>query len=601
VNCNQARSMLAAYRELKQSQVDTTELNVHLEHCAACRQVLAQDNVVGERVRLLPTLEPAPDAHAKLMHALATEHVRFLQRTSHAYASSASSVPAFLKPYMNEQATASEKNADTLRAFSTADTGPLPVIQAKRKKRSTPMGQFAVLGLAASFLMIFLVGGLVALLALANHGVTGQNQVASISHPSLLAPVSYTAVTSYSHVASAVATNEHIYYSAYGSDEMQWMIEQVNGTAKNATSVPLLKTSSQSQLFVLGASSHWVVWLQFDAPQNKIQRHTATPSSIRTWRLNALSLGDAQATSHVFGNVVTLQHGTFDTTTVPDWIHTPIQGISFLQQDTLFVTSLGAKGNAQLVQYQLESNQKTTSTLIATTTNGHILTSPTATTNGGLVFWSEEWFTNDQQPHSIIWTQETTRQIVFQSGRWRPSITVAKHVYRSDGTLFRPQVINDTLFLLSTSDATLATQNASSVTSTPTAQATAKPVATAPVISRFTNMYATQIDESIQGAVLAFPLDDAKAQPVTLSNNSTAAALQGGTRFLLWQSSTGYQMYDAIAKSPIEVKDSTKGATFLAVNGDSAVWSVATNSSSAKDTQGLQIATFTMFNWPTIS
>ncbi len=596
MNCNQARSMLAAYRELKHGQVDTTELDVHLEQCAECRHVLAQQSIVGERVRLLPTLEPAPNAHAKLMHTLATEHAHFLQRSSSARASSASSVPDFLKPYMNGLEHASEKKAGTLRAFSTAETGPLPIIRAKRKKHIAPMGPFAVIGLAASFLLIFLVGGLVSLLVLANHGVTGSSQVESIAHPSLIAPVSYTAETSYSHIASAVATNDHIYYSAYGNDDTQWMIEQVNGTTKNATSVPLLNTSSQSQLFVLGATSKWVVWLQFDTPQNKIQKHTTALASTRTWSLNALPLVLPQDTQ--FGNVVTLQHGTFDTTMVPTWIHTPIQGISFIQQDILLVASLDTKGNAQLVRYQLDSNAGTTSTLIATTNNGHILTSPTATDDGMHIFWSEEWFTNDQQPQSIIWTQDTTRQIERQQSAWHPSMTVDTHVYSSDGTEFHPQVINDTLFLLSTSDTAVATQSTPSVTSTPTAQATANPVSTTPVTARFTDLYPSQIDEDIHGTVLAFPLDDPTAQPTTLSNDSTAAALQGGTRFLLWQSSTGYQMYDAFVKSPVEVKDSTKSATFLAVNGDSAVWVVTASPASTKDTTGVQTATFSMFNWP---
>ncbi len=596
MNCNQARSMLAAYRELKHGQVDTTELDMHLEQCAECRHVLAQQSVVGERVRLLPTLEPAPDAHAKLMHALAAEHAHFLQRSSSTHTSSASAVPDFLKPYMNEQVYASEKRSDTLRAFSTAETGPLPVIRVKRKKRIAPTRQFAVLGLAASFLMIFLVGGLGLLLATANHGVTGSQQVESITHPSLIAPVSYTAETSYPHIASAVATHDHIYYSAYGSDDTQWMIEQVNGTTKDATSVPLLKTSSQSQLFVLGASSQWVIWLQFDAPQNKIHEHTTSPASSRTWSLNALPLALSQDTQ--FGNVVTLQHGTFDTTMVPEWIHTPIQGISFIQQDTLLVASLDTKGNAQLMRYQLDSNSGTTSTLIATTNNGHILTSPTATDDGMRIFWSEEWFTSDQQPHSIIWAQDTTSQTVRQHGVWRPSITVDKHSYSTNDTEFHPQVINNTLFLLSTGGTVIPTQGTPSATNTPTVQATAKPVSTAPVIARFTDVYPSQIDEDIHGTVFAFPLDDPTAQPTTLSNDSTAAALQGGTRFLLWQSSAGYQMYDAVVKSSVEVKDNTKNATFLAVNGDSAVWVVTANPASTKDTTGVQTATFSMFNWP---
>lgn len=598
MNCNQARSMLAAYRELKHRQTDTTELDVHLEQCAECRHVLAQQSVVGNRVRLLSPLKPDPNAHEKLMHALAAEHSHFLQRSSHAHASSSSSVPDFLKPYMKEQAQASSKTSDSLRAFSTAETGPLPVIQMKRKKRLAPTGQFAVLGLAASFLMIFLIGGLASLLVFANHGVTGGSNIASITRPSLIAPVSYTAETSYPHIASAVATRDHIYYSAYGDGETQWMLEQVQGTPKNATSTPLLAKSNSSPLFVLGASQQWLIWLQFDAPQRgtqgQHQRHT--PSITRTWSLHALSLASPHGASKPFGNSITLQHGTFDTATLPTWVHTPIQGLWFIQQDILLVTSLDAKGNAQLVRYLLNSDRSVIATSIATASGGHILTSPTATVNGMRIFWSEEWFTNDLQPHSTLWTQETTTDVEHNHNVWRPTIHVDKRVYSTDEGLFHPQVINDTLFLLSTSGSS-ATQSTPNATPRSVAQAKNTPVSTAPVTSRFTNVYATQIDESIHGTVLAFSLSDPTAPPTTLSSESTAAALQAGTNFLVWQSSTGYEMYDAFAKSAIEVRNSTKGAAFLAVNGDSAVW-ITPENSSTQQTMGVQTATFNMFNWP---
>ncbi len=598
MNCNQARSMLAAYRELKHEQVDTTELDTHLEQCAACRNILAQQMAVGDRLRLLPVLEPAPDAHIKLMQTLAAEHLRFLQRSSNAHASSASSVPDFLKPYMKDQVAAQAKAPNALKAFSTAETGPLPIIPKQRKRRVAPMGQFAVLGLAASFLMIFLVGGLVSLLALANHGVGGTNNTASITRPSLIASVSYTAETSYSHVASAVATHEHIYYSAYGDGQTQWMLEQINGTPKDAQSSPLLQTSSPNPLFVLGASEQWLIWLQLDPQKREQEVHQdhITPSFTRTWSLNALSLAPTQNSLSSFATPIVLQSGTFDTATVPDWVHTPIQGVSFIQQDTLLVTSVDAKGNAQLMRYELNKDSRTLATSIITANNGHILTSPTATDDGTHIFWAEEWFTDDLQPHSTVWTQEATTEITRQHGAWHPSVTLAKHIYRSDETSFHPQVINNMLFLLSTDDSVASAQGTPGATSTPTIQAKATPVSTEPVISRFTDIYPTQIDESIHGTVLAFPLDDPTALPTTLSSDSTAAALQGGTRFLVWQSSTGYQMYDAFTKSPpVEVKDSTKDTAFLTVNAASAVWVAKEDSS----TEGVpQTATFSMFNWP---
>ncbi len=601
--------MLAAYRELKNGHDDTTELDVHLEQCAACRDVLAQQSIVGKSVRLLPTLDPAPDAHDRLMRTLAVEHAQFLQRSSHAHASSASSVPDFLKPYMKEQTRSATNTRNTLTSFSTAETGPLPIIPIKRKRHIAPMGQFAVLGIAASFLLVFLVGGLISLLVLANHGSGNIGGTAAITPPSLVAPVNYTATTAYSHVASAVATREHIYYSAYSDGQTQWMIEQVNGTTKNATSTPLLVKGSDSPLFVLSASQKWLIWLQFDTTQSetKVQHtgHTSTATLTRSWSLNALPLTTPttpttpQGTTQPFGQAITLQHGIFDPATVPDWVRTPIQGLSFTQQDTFLVTTIDAKGDAQLVRYQLNGGQNVTSTTIATTNSGHIFTSPTATADGSQIFWSEEWFTEDMQPHSNIWTQETTHDVTRLNGAWHPSIAVDKQLFLSDGVSFHPQVINDTLFLLSTGNPAVQTPKKPDATNTPSGQTTVTPVpvSTAPVIPRFTDVYAPQIDESIHGTVLAFALDDPAAVPTTLSSDNTAAALQGGTRFLLWQSSNGYQMYDAVAKSPVVVKNNTRSVAFLTVNTDTAVW-VATQDPTSVNSTGAQTATFSMFNWP---
>lgn len=596
--------MLAAYHDLKNGQGNTTELDVHLEQCAACRDVLAQQSIVGDRVRLLPTLEPAPDARDKLMRTLAAEHARFLQRSSNAHASSASSVPDFLKPYMKEQTQTTQEKRNTLTTFSSAETGPLPIISTQRKKRIAPMGQFAVLGLAASFLMVFLIGGLVSLLLLANHG--SNNLSTASAPPSLLAPINYTAATAYPYVSSAVATREHVYYSAYGDGETQWMIEQVNGSAKNAASTPLLAKGSVNPVFVLAASQNWLIWLQFDTPQKGSQvhnvGHTSTASLTRSWSLNALPLTPSSDTTQPFAHSVTLQHGTFDTATVPSWVHTPIQGVEFAQQDTLFTTTVDAKGNAQVTRYQLSTRQATTTSTIATTNNGHIFTSPTATSDGMRIFWSEEWFTDDMQPHSNVWMQQTTMDTTRQDNAWRPSITVDKQLFLADEVSFHPQVIDDTLFLLSTGDPAAQTSKKPDATSTPTApaQATATPVSTKPVISRFTNVYSSQIDESIHGTVLAYALDDpAPSNPTVLSSDNTAAAPQGGTRFLLWQSNNGYQMYDAIAKSSVEVRNVTGNAAFLAVNSDTAVWVTAANPATAPTTGTPKTATFSTFNWPT--
>src|SRR5712692_8240571 len=122
--------MLAAYRELKYEEVDTIELDVHLEQCASCRQALARYIFISEQVRSLPVLESPPEMHAKLMRALAHEQLQLIQRS----APGTVPTPEFLKPYLQEHAQSTHVT-DSIAAFSTADTGPIPIISAKRKQR----------------------------------------------------------------------------------------------------------------------------------------------------------------------------------------------------------------------------------------------------------------------------------------------------------------------------------------------------------------------------------------------------------------------------------------------------------------------------------
>src|SRR2546425_12562679 len=98
--------MLSAYRELKNGEVDTTELDVHLEECSSCRQVLAGYSFIGEQVRSLPPLEPSPHMHTKLMKALAGEYTQLIQHSS----TVTSPPPEVLKPYLREHTPSSHYN-----------------------------------------------------------------------------------------------------------------------------------------------------------------------------------------------------------------------------------------------------------------------------------------------------------------------------------------------------------------------------------------------------------------------------------------------------------------------------------------------------------
>ncbi len=249
MNCNQAWAMMTAYRELKNGEVDTIELDVHLEGCASCRQVLARHMFIGEQVRSLPVVEPSPDMHAKLMHALAKEHIEFIRQSTPGTVST----PEFLKPYLQEHARSSH-TSDLISAFSTAETGPLPIIQAKRKRHPrSPMRQFAILGLAAMFLMVLMMGGLTSLLLLAHNNLQPSRIVVSINQPSAVEQTKYTTSTPYQHVVSAVADRANIYYTAYGDGKPNsYMLEQLDRATKIST--PLLLKASANPLIVLGLS-----------------------------------------------------------------------------------------------------------------------------------------------------------------------------------------------------------------------------------------------------------------------------------------------------------------------------------------------------------
>ena len=102
MNCRQTRALLAIYRELKLNQTDMDALQAHLSQCAACKVIQAQYDLTGEGLRALPEIELLPNAHTKLMQALATEHVRFIQNTPASTA--ATPTPAFLASYLKDLA-----------------------------------------------------------------------------------------------------------------------------------------------------------------------------------------------------------------------------------------------------------------------------------------------------------------------------------------------------------------------------------------------------------------------------------------------------------------------------------------------------------------
>ena len=605
MNCSQARTLLAAYRELKKGQMDTTALEVHLSTCADCRTYLTQSSLVGERLRSLPTIKPPADAHTKLMKALATEHTRFIQN---APASAQSRpVPAFLTPYLKEHA---QETANNIAAFSTADTGPLPIIQAARKRRNAQrpffMNPIAVVGLAAAFLMVIMAGGLTSLVILANRGVQEQAP-ASFVQLSQITLTNYTTETTYSHIASAVADRQNIYYTAANDLSTGWMLSVLDNQTKVST--PLIPKESTSPLVVLSSSDDWLIWLQYDLPKKEVSKnthtHTTTSHEVRTWSLKATYLGTDPASTLTTATPITLSKGTLDLATAPNWINTPIPG-TWLTKDTLLVTSIDAKGKSHLTRYDLNAEKSPQATELATVGNGHILTSPTANSGATSIYWSEEWMSDDTTVlHSSIWTQKITPAALPLHGKWTRQTTTNTYQFSTDGTFFHPQVVNDTLFLLNVKAVNPA-QATPGATVTPNATATATAQQNATELPRTDpTIYGVQPDAQLQGTLQTFSaLDDTPVQ-MLLNSTGTVQALQAGARFILWQNSNnkGIGMYDVVARQPVIVgADAIPNNTaLLAVNGDTAVWTNSPSSGATSTPATGGSITFSTFNWPTRS
>jgi hypothetical protein len=603
LNCSQARTLLAAYRELNNGQMDTTVLEVHLSSCTECRAFLAQEKLVGERIRALPAIKLPVDAHTKLMKALAAEHTRYIQQARPSKQSIP--VPSFLASHLKEHGREAQ---DNIAAFSTADTGPLPLIELSRKQRrarhTRKMNSFAIIGVAAAFLMTIMAGGLTSLVILANRGVTDVAKVA-VGQISQLSSTNYTTATSFTHIVSAVGNRGDIYYTAYGDNNSGWMLAALDNQTKIST--PLLSNTSTSPLLVLSSSDNWLIWLRFDLPQQvvakKVPGHPVTEHEVRTWSLEATYLGTDPGSALTSATPLLLQKGTFDANTAPTWVHTPVEGV-WSAQNLVLVTTLDKQGRSHLTRYTLDSEKGVRATELANINGGHILTSPTATSDGTSIYWSEEWMSDDNVLHSDIWTQKISQAPLPLNGRWGHQTTTAIYPFRTDGTMFHPQVVNDMLFLQNVKNATLANVAPSDplASATPAVTATPGTQANGTLTARTNAAFYALPDQALQGTLQAFSaLDDSAIQtPI----NDVVQAPQAGSRFLLWQNSNkGIGMYDAVTKEIVAVGPSPipNNSGLLAVNGDTTIWTINPDSNANnQNTSGAgNTITFGMFSWPT--
>jgi hypothetical protein len=599
-------------------------LEEHLSQCPACKDAQAKYDFTGEGIHALQRIEPLPDAHTKLMQALATEHIRFIQNTSASI--SATPTPPFLAPYLKE--LAQTPHANNLAAFATADTGPIPIIQQSTKRRPIyQINHFTIIGVAASFLMMLLVGSLTSLVLLTQHG-------SRITPPSLVVhqlndvrAVDYIATPVYPHVASAATSGHTIYYTTYNDDQTSWQLEQFD--EKSNITTPLLDKPSIQELIVLGSSASWLVWLQIDQPKLVDGPSQATNDTsarpARAWSLHAQYLGSTLSPVGQTGSPDReLVSKTFNPTTVPSWTNRPVQGICFFQ-DTLLVAFIDDEGISHLQSYQLDPVKDITQTELANASKGHLLTSPTANSDGTAIYWADEYSSSSNesgQLSSDIWTQQTVDASPTNSGQWAAHQTTKKYLFRADGKSFHPQIVNDSLFVLSTSQTDSdpntispdeSTPPTKSVIATPqamstsTAQTTTTPtamnIATLPegAINLDPRILAPQIDSMQTGRILSFTASGVTQVLPQFDNTQIVTAFQAGTGFLLWQASDStFGMYDVIAKTPVQVGDNIvpPDAAFLAVNGDTALSVTVQQDSTNQYNQGNVPITFDTFRWP---
>jgi hypothetical protein len=600
--------MMSAYRELNKNDRETAELDAHLEQCAACREVLASYARVGEQVHDAPAFAPPPDMHAKLMKALADEQLKFLQKS----APGSVATPEFLKPYLQERARETQSE-DDIAAFSTAETGPLPLLHTRRKRRpvSLRVNQLGVFGLTAAALILLMLGGLTSFLMLERGNPTSPSLSRtsnSVNRPTEVNQKVYSTSTLYPNVTSALPLDNEVYFTAYGDgvNSSSWMLMQFD--RNTGTLKPLLDSPSTDPLIVLSVSHNWLVWLQYSAPQTATHLHLPPSdyyTSPRSWSVNYLSLLPANqnadttqgsATTGTQGGsksgsgasqalindpdlanmptVYPLTKGVFDSATAPSWVNSPIGGSWLVgDTDTLLLSQIDEKGISHLDSYQLDQSAKQVQAQeITTAPAGHLLAWPTTSSTGMQIYWADEWTTDDGELQSNIWQRQTTEQALRSHGQLEEVDTSTQQELQSDGMSFQPQVVDNTLFFLSTSEIRVEGQNVVSPNGTPfPTSATDTKVQFTPRTD--TGVYGAPPDASVHGTLMMLPLDGPSIGVESmLGTVGQSTGYQAGSTYVIWQDASGYQMYDVEHQSDVVLGDTLNNASLLVVNGNTALW-----------------------------
>jgi len=198
--------------------------------------------------------------------------------------------------------------------------------------------------------------------------------------------------------------------------------------------------------------------------------------------------------------------------------------------------------------------------------------------------------------NSNIWTQQEVQATPPTRGLWAPHTVTMKQAFTTDGMSFRPQIANNTLFMLSTASQSSSTQATSTPTEITTPAASPSPNANA-IARTASSIYTAPLDTSVRGTILSLPLNgDPDIQPTAMNTTGLASSLQVGTNFALWQGDKGYEMYDVSQRTDVIVGTIFDGSTFLAVNGSTAVWMLNNTLNTTNNTS--TSITLMAFNWP---
>jgi hypothetical protein len=552
------------------------------------------------------------------MQALAVEHVHFIQRTHSSTVSTPT--PAFLVPYLKDLGKHTT-HTNHLVAFSTADTGPLAITPPRKRRSTHQMRQFTIIGVAASFLMVLMISGLTSLLLLnSSRGHTISNNAAIINPGHDVQPANFSTKATYPSIASAAVYGNTIFYTSYSDQAASWDLEQLDKNTRESKS--LLATPSTDELFILGSSAHWLVWLQISPPPTLQtpasatptpeagEQKSTTPNPNRQWGIFATYIGTPLTQpldDHALTTIIPKQ--VFNPNSVPNWVNKPAQGI-WLNDSQLFVAMIDEKGVSYLLSYQLEPGKTPQKTEIANTSNGHIFTSPTASSDNQNIYWGDEWFTDQGELKGDIWTLQQASTPSTETTPTNTPIPTPRR-FQADGMSFHPQMVADNLFFLSENPLNNNTTLTPTVTPTPsataTSQSTATPEATAtptPIVPGAfrggsakidPGVFTPQADDAIRGRVRAFTANGTPEALLQLDSNRIVSALQGGSRYLIWQNSgNAFEMYDVVGKYPVNVGSGTipSDAAFVNVNDTTGVW-VQNNNAPNSNT-----VTFHTFVWP---